>query len=51
MLFLIFYVLGFFGHKAHRILAPWLWIEPAPTALEDEVPTTEPPGKSRGMAF
>ena len=37
---------GVFGHEACGILAPRPGIEPAPTALEGEVLTTGPPGKS-----
>ena len=36
----------FFGHKAYGILALWSGIKPAPPALEGEVLTTGPPGKS-----
>ena len=36
----------FFGPEACGILAPWPGIEPAPPALEGEVLTTGPPGKS-----
>ena len=36
----------FFGWKACGILAPLPGIEPAPRALEGEVLTTGPPGKS-----
>ena len=36
----------FFGHEACGILAPWPVIEPAPPALEGEVLTTGPPGKT-----
>ena len=36
----------FFGHEACAILAPRPGIEPAPPALEGEVLTTGPPGKS-----
>ena len=36
----------FFGCKACGILAPRPGIEPEPTALEGEVLTTGPPGKS-----
>ena len=36
----------YFGHKARGILAPWSGIKPAPPALEGEVSTTKPPGKS-----
>ena len=36
----------FFGLEACGILAPRPGIEPAPPALEDEVLTTGPPGKS-----
>ena len=42
---LLFYVLVF-GRKACGILAPQPGIEPAPPALEGEVLTTGPPGKS-----
>ena len=42
---LLFYVLVF-GPEACGILAPRPGIEPAPPALEGEVPTTGPPGKS-----
>ena len=40
-------MLWFSGHEACGILAPQLGIEPAPPALEGEVLTTRPPGKSR----
>ena len=40
-------MLWFSGHEACGILAPQLGIEPAPPALEGEVSTTRPPGKSR----
>ena len=36
----------FFGQEACGILAPRPGIEPAPPALEGEVLTTGPPGKS-----
>ena len=36
----------FFGCEACGILVPWLGIEPAPSALEGEVLSTGPPGKS-----
>ena len=36
----------FFGHEACGILAPRPGIEPSPSALEGEVLTTGPPGKS-----
>ena len=35
---------GFLGHKACGISAPWVGVEPAPLALEDEVLTTGPKG-------
>ena len=35
-----------FGCKSRGILAPWPGIEPAPSALEGEVLTSGPPGKS-----
>ena len=34
-------------YMAHGILAPWLGIKPAPPAVEAQVLTTGPPGKSR----
>ena len=36
----------FFDHEACGILAPWLGSNPHPSALEGEVLTTGPPGKS-----
>ena len=38
---------GFFGLKAHGILASWPGIEPTLPALEGEVLTTGQPGKSQ----
>ena len=35
-----------FGCKSRGILAPWPGIEPTPSALEGEVLTSGPPGKS-----
>ena len=46
----LFYVLVFFGHEACGILAPWPGIEPVPPALESEVWTTGPPGKSLALS-
>ena len=43
---LLSYMFWFFGLKACGILAPWPGVEPASPALEDEVLTTGPPGKS-----
>ena len=40
------FVFVFFGHEAHGILASGPGIEPASPALEDEILTTRPPGKS-----
>ena len=37
----------FFGPEAYGILTPQPEIEPAPHALEGQVLTTEPPGKSQ----
>ena len=37
---------SFFGHKAYGILFPRPGIEPMTPALEVEVLTTRPPGKS-----
>ena len=36
----------FFDHKAYGILVPQPGIKPAPLALEGEVLTAEPPGRS-----
>ena len=41
----------FFGTEAREILAPWPGIEPAAPALEGEVLTSEPPGKSLPPTF
>ena len=38
---LLFYVFGFFGHEACRILTPWPGLQPAPPALEGEVLPTD----------
>ena len=38
----------FFGPEACGLLVPRLGIEPPPPALEGEVLTTGPPGKSQG---
>ena len=42
----LFYVFGFLGCEACGILVPRPGIKPAPPALESEVLTTGPPGKS-----
>ena len=44
---LLFYVFGFFGHKARGILTPQPGIKPAPAALEGEISATGLPGKSQ----
>ena len=41
----------FFGLKAYGILGSWPGIEPAPPALEGEILTTGPPGKSQYLFF
>ena len=41
----------FFGREARGILAPQPGIEPTPSALEGEVLTTGPPGKSLNKSF
>ena len=41
----------FLGHEACGILAPQPGIKSAPLALEGEVLTTGPPGKSLGHTF
>lgn len=43
---LMFYVFGFFDHEAGGILAPQPGIKPSPSALEGNILTTGPPGKS-----
>ena len=45
------FIFWFFGRQACGILAPWPGIEPAPPALEGEVLTTGPPGKSQWWPF
>ena len=45
-LLLLLLMFCFFSHKACGILAPRPGIEPTPHALEGDVPTTGPPGKS-----
>ena len=42
------FVLFCFGHKPCGILAPWPGIKPTPPALEGEVSTTGPAGKTQG---
>ena len=46
IILLLFYVYGFFGHKACGILAPWPGIEPTLPPVKGEVPKTGAPGKS-----
>ena len=48
---LLFYVLVFLAKEVCGILAPWPGFEPAPLALEGEVLTTGPPGKSLSSIF
>ena len=40
-----------FGRETCRILAPWPGLTPAPSALEGEVLTTGPPGRSLTQGF
>ena len=40
------FMVWFSGHEACGVLAPWLGIEPTSPALEVEILTTGPPGKS-----
>ena len=47
---LLFYALVF-PCRAYRILAPRSGIQPAPPALEGEIPSTGPPGKFLDPAF
>ena len=42
----VFWLGWVFGYEAYGILASQLVIEQAPAALEGEVLTTQPPGKS-----
>ena len=51
MILLLFYVLVFFGKEACGILAPQWRIKSAPPALEGEVLTIEPSGKSQGCIY
>ena len=44
-------MIWFFILEACGILAPWPGMEPTPPALEGEVLTTEPPGKSLCKSF
>ena len=44
-------MLWFFGQEARSILAPQPGMEPEPPALEGEVLTTAPPGKSHGLVL
>ena len=37
----------FFGHETYGILAPRPGLKPAPPALEGEILTSGPPGKSK----
>ena len=48
IILLLFYVLVFWPPGMWD-LVPWPGIEPVPTALEGEVPTTGPPGKSPSL--
>ena len=41
----------FFGSEACGILAPWPGIKPTPSALEGQVLTTGPPGRSLVVSF
>ena len=45
-LLFLFYIVLLFGWEACGILTPQPGIKPIPPALEGEVLTTEPPGKS-----
>ena len=46
VMILFWFWLGFFGHKARGILAAWPGVKPTPPALEGEVLTNGPLGKS-----
>ena len=46
-----YFMFWFFGHEACGILAPRLGIEPTLPALEGEISTTGPPGKSLTISF
>ena len=45
------FMFWFLGFKAYGILAPWPKIKPSTPELEDEVLTTEQPGKSIKLKF
>ena len=45
------FIFRFVGYKACEILAPQLWIEPTPLALEGKVLTTRSPGKSQSRVI
>ena len=47
----VLFICLLFGHETCGILAPQSGIEPAPCALEDELLTTGPPGKSLILLF
>ena len=44
-------MLRFFDSQAYGVLAPQPGIKPSPPALEGEVLTTGPPGKSPRLTF
>ena len=48
---LLFFMFWIFGQEACGILVPWPGIRPTPPALESEVLTTGPPGKSLTIFF
>ena len=48
---LLRFMFWFFGHEACGILSPLPGIKPSPPALEGEVLTTGPPGKSQHYCF
>ena len=50
-IFILFYVLVFWGYKACGILTPQPGIKPTPPALEGKVLTTGLPGKSVPGSF
>ena len=49
--YLLLFDVWFFGYEACWILAPWQGIEPRLPALEGEVLTTGPPGKTFEVPF
>ena len=47
----VVYILSLWGCESCGILAPQPGIEPTPSALEGEIPSAGPPGKSHRVEF